>query len=103
MIHVSFGQSLLDICLQELGTLDALFDLADANGISITELLTPGQVLQVPASALSRPEVAAYFAGRQQRINVADTILPAGVVVPPVEPATMLDFKPADFKKTDFK
>lgn len=100
---VSSGQSLIDVCLQELGTLDSLFDLADANGITITQLLTPGQVLQVPASALSRPAVAAYFSQRQQRINVADAILPAGVVLPPDEPATMLDFKPSDFKRTDFK
>jgi hypothetical protein len=75
MIQVSAGQTLLDVCLQELGSLSALFDLADANGLSITSPLSPGQQLQVPASVLSRPEIAAYFSQRRQRINVADASL----------------------------
>ncbi|MDF7809904.1 LysM peptidoglycan-binding domain-containing protein [Hymenobacter sp. YC55] len=100
---ISAGQSLLDVCLQELGTLDALFDLADANGLSCTAVLRPGQVLQVPDSVLSRPEVVNYFAARSYRINVADAVLPAGIVVPPDEPDTMQDFLPSDFKKADFK
>jgi hypothetical protein len=103
MIQVSAGQSLIDVCLQELGSLSALFDLADANGIPITALLQPGQLLQVPASALSRPEVAAYYAQRRQRVNVPDPQLPgAPIILPPDEPDGG-DFLKIDFKTSDFK
>ena len=73
MILVSSGQSLLDICLQELGSVAAAFDLADANNLAITDHLTPGQQLTLPASVLSQPEIVAYFAGRMQRINTGGT------------------------------
>lgn len=69
MIQVSAGQSLLDICLQELGSLDPLYELADANSLTISEPLRPGQLLQVPTSVLSRPAVVAYFSQRRQRLN----------------------------------
>jgi hypothetical protein len=69
---VSDGQSLLDVCIQELGDVATAFDLADANGLAITDQLQAGQQLVVPASVLSRPEVARYFAGRQQRINTTN-------------------------------
>jgi hypothetical protein len=95
MIQVSAGQTLLDVCLQELGTLSALFALADANGLSITSPLSPGQLLQVPATVLSMPEVASYFSQRLQRINVADTILPGTVA--PLEPAAVQHYFSSDF------
>ncbi|GGF22190.1 LysM peptidoglycan-binding domain-containing protein [Hymenobacter cavernae] len=69
MTQVSDGQSLLDICLQELGDLSAAYDLADANGLAITDVLTPGQQLIIPSSLLGRSDVAAYFTARAQRIN----------------------------------
>ena len=81
---ISAGQSLADVCLQQLGTLDALFALADANGLSISDALAPGQVLQVPATVLSQPQVAAYFSGRAQRINTGNGLL---LPTPPPEKA----------------
>jgi len=71
---VSDGQSLLDVCLQELGSIDAAFELADANGIAVTDPLKPGQLLTIPASVAGRPEVVAYFASRGQRINTGNYV-----------------------------
>ncbi len=74
---ISSGQSLVDVAIQELGSVGALFDLADTAGLGITDVLTPGQVLPVPDSAASQADIVAYFAGRRQRINTGDTPTPA--------------------------
>jgi hypothetical protein len=90
------------VCLQELGSPAALFDLADANGLAITDLLTPGQLLLIPeASQLAAPEVASYYAARAYRVNVPDPILKGAPVVPPVL-QLLHDFLPADVKRSDF-
>ena len=96
-VIVRDGQSLLDICLQELGDVAAAFELADANGLAITDQLTPGQRLTLPASRLGRPEVAGYFAS-QQRLNTGD-----GTPLPPWDPMPGLrDFSPLDYTPQDF-
>jgi hypothetical protein len=85
---ISAGQSLVDVALQEYGSVEALFDLADANGVAITDVLTPGQVL---ASAAAVPSLVDYFRGRQQRINVGD------------EPALALEEAPRYFSNLFFR
>lgn len=70
--QISQGQNIVDVCLQELGSVEALFDLADANGRAITDALTPGAVLTVPASASAAAEVVSYYAGRHQRLNTGE-------------------------------
>jgi LysM repeat protein len=99
-VVVSAGQSLVDVCLQELGTVAALFDLADANGLAITDPLQPGQQLTVPASLLSAPAVVAYYAGQQLRVNVPDPLRSAAPA-PPVPPTPPHDFLASDFLRTD--
>jgi hypothetical protein len=95
---VSHGQSLFDICLHKLGDVAALFDLADANGLAITDMLTPGQTLVVPESAYTRPQIAAYFANRTQRINTGDD------AAPPWDPPTLArDFSPLDYSDLDYR
>jgi hypothetical protein len=77
---ITDGQSLLDVSLQELGSLAALFDLADANGLAITDALTPGQLVAVPASTGAQADLAALFRARRQRINTGDVrLVPAPV------------------------
>jgi hypothetical protein len=102
-VVVSAGQSLIDVCLQQLGDVAALFELADANGLTITSPLHAGQLLTVPeASQLGSFDVATYYAARQQRVNVPDPMRRAGSPVPPAEPADQLhDFLAADFLRTD--
>ncbi len=94
-VTVTEGQSLLDICLQTLGSTEALFDLATANGLAITDQLTPGQVLKVPAAVLRQSGVAAYFANRAQRINTGDLALGP-------QPSRPNDFHHPDFETLDF-
>jgi hypothetical protein len=69
----SEGQSLVDVSIQELGTVAGIFDLADASGLAITDVLAPGQVLLVPDSTASQFDIVAYFRKRIQRINTGDT------------------------------
>lgn len=69
---ITDGQSLLDVAIQELGTIAAVFDLAAANGLAITDPLTPGQVLSVPSASAALPQLAAYFRQRGQRINTGN-------------------------------
>jgi hypothetical protein len=49
-VRVSFNQSLFDISIQECGSIEAVFDLADLNGLEITATLEPGQLLKTPPS-----------------------------------------------------
>lgn len=79
MTIITQGQSLVDVAVQAQGTVASLFDLADANGIAITDLLTPGQVLAVPASAGADIAVAGYFAGNAYRVNTGDVAATAPV------------------------
>ena len=48
MITVTSRQSVLDIALQHCGSLEAAFDLAQCNDISLTDDLAAGQTLTVP-------------------------------------------------------
>ena len=91
MSVITQGQSLADVAIQELGSVAALFDLADANGLAITDDLHAGQLLTVPTSANGRPELASYFAARAYRVNTAaDTIRAA-------RPLPIADLSAADF------
>jgi hypothetical protein len=58
-VKVLNGQSLFDIAIQAAGSIEAVFDIALANGISITDELQPGTVLVIPA-VLNR-RIADYY------------------------------------------
>lgn len=60
-VRVITHQSLLDLANQETGTIETAFDWAVQNDISITQILEPGQVLEVPKSEFISQEVAGYF------------------------------------------
>jgi capsid protein len=65
------NQSLLDVAIQEDGSVLAAFEWAVANGISITDDLAPGQNLSAPNSSYRNADVANYFKGRKQMIATA--------------------------------
>ena len=44
-VKVKDRQSLLDMAVQTAGSMEAAFGLAAANGVSLTDTLTDGQVL----------------------------------------------------------
>ena len=48
MITVTSRQSVLDIALQHCGSLEAAYDIAAGNDISLTDDLATGQTLSVP-------------------------------------------------------
>lgn len=55
------SQTLQDIAIQYCGTLEALFDIAFLNNISVTEELSPGQILNIPQVDYGFQEVVNYF------------------------------------------
>lgn len=93
---ISEGQNLLDVAIQELGSVAAAFDLADAAGLAITDALTPGQVLTVPTSTAGVPDVVKYLRTRSKRINTGSPIKQA----PPIY---QFDFDASDFNYPDFQ
>ena len=98
-VTISDGQTLLDIAVQELGALEAVFDLADANGLHITDTLAAGQVLVVPESAAQRLELVGYYAARAHRVNTGG----GGLATTPPDPEpTNTDFHHPDFHTPDF-
>ena len=60
--RVSENQSLLDISVQMSGGIESAFDLALANGLSITDDLAPGQSLTLVAAVDS--DVVNYYLTR---------------------------------------
>ena len=72
---VDEGQNMMDIALQYLGDWTGVVDLANANGISTTELLVPGQELIIPA--VINAGAVKYFADKgiviatQEELQVA--------------------------------
>lgn len=69
---VLHNQSLLDIAIQEDGSMLTTFEWALANGLSITDELEPGQKLTTPNSNFNNSEVAEYF--KRKNIKVATAI-----------------------------
>lgn len=67
-IKVIANQSVFDVAVQAMGNVDAAFDLAYANEISVTSELLPGQELIIPDSAFSNQEVSAYYTGKNKKI-----------------------------------
>ena len=53
-VIVKSGQTLLDIALQEKGSLEAVEEMAALNGLSVTDELTAGMVLELPVSTCNK-------------------------------------------------
>jgi capsid protein len=68
MIIAIENQSLLDIAIQEDGSVLATFEWAITNGFSITDDLFPGQNLKPPSSVYRNADVANYFLGKRQLV-----------------------------------
>jgi hypothetical protein len=69
---ITEGQNLVDVALQEGGTISQLFVLADANGLGITDTLEPGQVLKLPAGLVARPDITGYYIRQNYRVNTGE-------------------------------
>lgn len=65
-------QNILDIAIQKYGSIEAMFDLAVANNIHITQDLIPGSALELP-SIEYKAEYANYFKFRKIEPATANT------------------------------
>lgn len=73
MITVIPNQSILDIAVQESGSVLAAFDWAVNNALSLTDDLIPGQQLAPTNSEFRIEAIAQYFADNKQ--NIATVIV----------------------------
>lgn len=72
------GQSLVDIVLQHMGDLSALFQVAAENGISVTDPLRAGGTIMLPATT-ENPRNVRYFVDKEVMIGTARVESLAGI------------------------
>jgi hypothetical protein len=79
------NQTLLDIAIQEYGTIESVFELAMANDLSIHTSTVVGAVYQIP-QAKKNTEVSNYYKNQQikpsTKITTAqkeDIVTPSGI------------------------
>jgi len=60
-VRIESGQTLLDIAVQELADTERLFEIANINELSITDLLTPGNFVVVPDFAPDKKKIVRIF------------------------------------------
>ena len=51
------NQSLLDLALQHTGTIESVFEFAEANSINITDDVQAGKTLVLPAEVFSNKDI----------------------------------------------
>ena len=95
-IRVSEGQSLIDISLWMLGGTDALYALADANGLAITDTVAAGQVLVVPDDLAVNPELVKFLKEKGVAVNTANIVPVPDPVDDELHDWLETDFEPAD-------
>jgi hypothetical protein len=81
MIIIS-GQSLSDISVQEDGNIETVFEWALKNNVSITEKLSPGNVLETPNSDLKDLAISQFFNGIKKKISTGITNENSAVIIP---------------------
>jgi AAA+ ATPase superfamily predicted ATPase len=67
IVKVVEGQNLFDISIQEYGNVSAVFDIAFANDLNVSDLLLPGQELLVPESKFKDESILSYL--KKKRIH----------------------------------
>ena len=60
-ITVLHNQSLLDLALQHTGTIESIFELAEANALNITDDVVAGKTLALPDEAFTNKDILAYY------------------------------------------
>ena len=71
-VIVQNGQSIFDIAIQKCGVIDAAYDIAILNRISVTDILIGGTILQLP-DVLNKDIVNTFLLGN---IEPATAITP---------------------------
>lgn len=78
MIRVMESQTLLDIALQEFGSIEAAFALAVLNGMSLTDELTAGDLLH--RTSIFNKKIVAYYSDKNIRPATGSIISTLGGV-----------------------
>jgi hypothetical protein len=55
------SQNLLDIALQETGDITAVFAIAMANGLGVTDTVAPGTELEIPGETDGNRDIYNYY------------------------------------------
>lgn len=74
MIHILEGQSMLDIAIQENGSIMAAFELALANGLSITDELGSQLSKSIPKKEYESLDITSYLEITNQRNEIVNVI-----------------------------
>lgn len=93
----SEGQNLVDVVIQECGSLEGIIGLAMSNGFSLDTELAPGQLLHSSTEMEANPNVAGYFRNQGMRINTDTNYTPPTESTKPLK-----DWDAADYIKKDW-
>lgn len=88
MTQARSQQSLIDLAIQEYGSIEGLIDLAIRNGKSITDLLTIGESLQIGSP--TNAEAAKFYADRKIKVATG------------AESISTTDFDETDYNYLDY-
>jgi hypothetical protein len=58
------NQSLLDIALQHTGSIESVFEFAEANSLNITDDVQAGKTLVLPTEAFSNKDILNYYTSK---------------------------------------
>ncbi|WP_166964589.1 hypothetical protein [Yeosuana marina] len=70
-VRVKYKQSLLDIAIQQYGSIAEAFVLAVENNLSVTDIIVPGTIINIPVLEASNPEVQTYYSKKQIKPSTA--------------------------------
>lgn len=64
IVTVLHNQSLLDLALQHTGTIESIFEFAEANALNISDDVVAGKTLVLPAEAFTNKDILAYYTAK---------------------------------------
>jgi len=67
------NQSLLDLALQHTGTIESVFQFAEANSFNITDDVVAGKPLVLPAEAFTNKDILSYYTAKNLQPATAFT------------------------------
>ena len=63
-ITAQHNQSLLDLALQHTGSIESVFEFAEANAINITDDVVAGKTLALPTEVFTNKDILAYYTAK---------------------------------------
>ena len=64
IITALHNQSLLDLALQHTGTIESVFEFAEANALNITDDVVASKTLVLPADVFSNKDILNYYTAK---------------------------------------